>query len=415
MGDSTSHISWRGKAIGLLDLDAFFASVEVHDHPEWKGKPLIVGGDANQRGVVSTCNYEARAFGVHSAMASAQAKRLCPDAIWVEGHYERYQQMSRQVMQIILDETPRVQQVSIDEAFFDVTPGRFSQEDPRTICRRIQSRVDELGITCSIGLSTSKTVSKIASEVKKPHGFVFVSPGAEAQFLAPMPVGAMSGVGKRADERLRSIGIRTLGQLAAADQELLSQLFGTMGPTLKLRAAGNEHSEVLLPEDAAAPKSISSERTFPHDLTSQEELEAAIDHVAGLVARRLRKSQLKATTVTLKLHYSWTSHKTQAVRLDAPTDNERPIAKAARKALANLWSPSQQVRLVGIATSGFDEVAPQQLTLFSPTSSDGQEERELENQRQEKLSNATDAIKERFGNDALSFGYDLRFKRSRDA
>ena len=155
---------WEGSAIGLLDLDAFFASVEQLDHPAWRGKPVIVGGDPDKRGVVSTASYEARVFGVRSAMPSAQAKRLCPQAIWTHGHFDRYREMSAKVMAILADETPYVDRVSIDEAFFDISPGRYSSEHPVSICQRIAARVSELGVTCSIGLGTNKTIAKIASE-----------------------------------------------------------------------------------------------------------------------------------------------------------------------------------------------------------------------------------------------------------
>ena len=190
-------LHWDGPAIGLLDLDAFFASVEQLDHPEWRGKPVIVGGSPDGRGVVSTASYEARPYGVHSAMPSAQARRLCPDAIWTGGNFARYREMSNQVMSIILDETPLMEQVSVDEAFFDVTPGRFSRESPIEICRRIQGRVSELGITCSIGLGVNKTVAKIGSERQKPRGLTVVPPGTEASFLAPLPVSARPGASAR--------------------------------------------------------------------------------------------------------------------------------------------------------------------------------------------------------------------------
>ena len=152
---------WTGPAVGLMDLDAFFASVEMLDHPEWRGKPLIVGGNADSRGVVSTCSYEARRFGVHSAMASAEARRLCPQAIWTHGHFDRYREVSAQVMAILADETPRVERVSIDEAFIDITPGRFAPEDPLLVARRISDRVAALGVTCFIGVGCNKTVAKI--------------------------------------------------------------------------------------------------------------------------------------------------------------------------------------------------------------------------------------------------------------
>ena len=219
--------AWHGPAIGLLDLDAFFASVEMLDHPEWRGKPVIVGGSPEERGVVSTASYEARRFGVHSAMPSFQAQRLCPQAIWTHGHFDRYREVSREVMSFLSDETPRVQQMSIDEAFFDVTPGRWSHESPVAICRRIQGRVFALGITCSIGLGTSKTVAKIASERQKPRGLTVVTPGTEAEFLSPLPVAAMSGIGPATERRLEEMGVRTLGQLAAQDKERMRRLLGS--------------------------------------------------------------------------------------------------------------------------------------------------------------------------------------------
>lgn len=174
---SSSPFAWDGPAIGLLDLDAFFASVEQLDHPEWRGRPLIVGGSPDRRGVVSTASYEARRYGVHSAMPSATAARLCPDAIWTQGNFPRYREVSAQVMDVLLQETPLVEQVSIDEAFFDVTPGRYSKESPVAICRRVIERVSELGVTCSIGIGVNKTVAKIASEREKPRGLTVVMPG----------------------------------------------------------------------------------------------------------------------------------------------------------------------------------------------------------------------------------------------
>ena len=226
--------------MGLLDLDAFFASVEQLDHPEWRGLPVIVGGSPERRGVVSTASYEARRFGVHSAMPSATAVRLCPDAIWTQGNFARYREVSAQVMDVLLRETPLVEQVSIDEAFFDVTPGRFSRESPLAICRRVQERVSELGVTCSIGLGVNKTVAKIASEREKPRGLTVVWPGTEASFLAPLPVGAMSGVGPATEQRLRTMGIRTLGELSRADERAMEREFGVTGPRMVARAAGLE-------------------------------------------------------------------------------------------------------------------------------------------------------------------------------
>ena len=401
---SPDPLAWDGPAVGLLDLDAFFASVEQLDHPEWRGRPVIVGGSADRRGVVSTASYEARRFGVHSAMPSATARRLCPDAIWTRGNFERYREVSAQVMAILGDETPLVEQVSIDEAFFDVTPGRFSRESPILICRRVQERVAELGVTCSIGLGVNKTVAKIASEREKPRGLTAVLPGTERAFLAPLPVGAMSGVGPATQERLRKMGIRTLGELSRADERELERTFGVLGPRMALRAAGLERSAVA---EAAAPeevKSVSNERTFSEDLTERDQIRAGIAHVSEMVGRRLRRKGLRGHTVTLKVKYDATHARTAQRALAEPTDDERVFGRVAASLLDELWQPGMRVRLLGVGVSGFDGARPSQMSLF------GDEAAEGEGRDRSALGRVTDALRERFGDDAVSYGRDLRFK-----
>lgn len=393
----SSFGTWNGPAIGLMDLDAFFASVEQLDHPEWRGKPVIVGGSADHRGVVSTASYEARVYGVHSAMPSFTARKLCPHAIWTHGHFDRYRQMSGMVMAIVLDETPRVEQVSIDEAFFDISPGRYSKENPVDICRRIQKRVAELGITCSIGLGTSKTVAKIASERQKPRGLTVVLPGMESTFLAPLPVRALSGVGKSTERALAALGIRTLGDLARQDPQTMQARLGVAGPRLVERAAGKEKSAVKRAGDHDEIKSVSNERTFAADLTTREELHAAIGHVSELVGTRLRKKGLQGTQVTLKLKFDISHTHTAQRQLDVPTDDEHEFGEVARDLLPSLWRPGTPVRLVGVAMSGFD-AAPQQLSLFQDEG----------NTSMRNLSKVTDQLRERFGKDAITYGRDLR-------
>lgn len=406
---NTSHmtadpLSWNGPAIGLLDLDAFFASVEQLDHPDWRGRPVIVGGSPDRRGVVSTASYEARRFGVHSAMPSATAARLCPQAIWTQGNYARYREMSGRVMSVLLDETPLVEQVSIDEAFFDVTPGRFSRESPISICRRIQSRVSELGVTCSIGLGVNKTVAKIASEREKPRGLTAVLPGTERAFLAPLPTGAMSGIGPATESRLKVMGVRTLGELARFDEGELERAFGVLGPKMRLRAAGLERSAVAEATARDEAKSVSNERTFATDLTSREEIEAAIAHVASVTGRRLRKKGLKGHTVTLRLKYDATHARSAQRALVRPSDDERVFGKVAVELLDEIWTEGVTVRLVGVGLSGFGEEGPEQMSLFdsddAPSSG-----RDLSG-----LGRVTDALKERFGDNAVGYGRDLRFR-----
>lgn len=396
--------TWDGPAIGLMDLDAFFASVEQLDHPEWRGKPVIVGGSPEERGVVSTASYEARPYGVHSAMSSAQAKRLCPHAIWTHGHFDRYREMSAQIMVILADETPYVDQVSIDEAFFDITPGRFSAEHPVTIARRISDRVAALGVTCSIGLGCNKTVAKIASERDKPRGLTVVYPGTEAAFLAPLPVSAISGIGSSAEARLAKRGIRTVGQLARAPQRVLQEVFGVNGEAMRLRAAGQEVSSVTAIDAPDDVKSVSNERTFAHDLTERADVEAALALLGESVGRRLRRKGLVGRTVTVKLRYTYGQGHTAQRKLPHPTDDENLFVPAARELLNTIWHPGLPVRLLGIGISDFDREGGVQTDLFCEV-----DERGAVASNRRDLSVAMDQVREKFGNASVGFGRQARF------
>lgn len=408
--------AWVGPAVGLLDLDAFFASVEVLDHPEWAGKPLIVGGDADRRGVVSTASYEARAYGVRSAMPSAQAARLCPDAIWTPGNYARYREVSRAVMQAIVQETPYMEQVSIDEAFFEVSPGRFSREHPLTIVRRICAAVASLGVTCSVGLAVNKTTAKIASERNKPRGITAVYPGYERAFLAPLPVRAMSGIGKATQAQLARMGILTLADLAAADPTALERVLGVSGPRLVQRAAGLERSAVASADKPREVKSVSSERTFAQDLRHSTEVMAAVSYIAGLVARRLRHKKLAGKTVTVKLTSSWGHQHTASKTLDYATATEADIRDIATDLVRQIWSEGQPVRLLGIGLSGFEGAAPRQLTLFDALEDELPEQPHIthgsarRHARDERLAQAGDLLRQKFGDGACMRGNELRFK-----
>ncbi len=425
---------WEGRAILLVDLDAFFASVEQLDHPEWRGKPVIVGGSADRRGVVSTCSYEARRFGVRSAMPSWRAKQLCPDAIWTHGNYPRYSEMSHEVMSIIYDETPLVQQVSIDEAFADVSPGRYIGDHPVEIARRIRRRVSELGITCSVGVGTTKTIAKIASDMDKPDGLTVVYPGEEQTFLSPLPVGRISGVGKKTQEKLRMLGIVTIGDLACASERLLHSIFGVNAKTMLLRARGIEDAEV---EVSRPVKSVSNEQTFSMDLTDRDEIVAAVDMLAAKVGRRLRNKGLAGHTITLKIRYGNLSTKTAQRTGTVAVDNEQQMMPVLHELLDEVWAPGVGLRLVGVGVSDFEE-KPEQLSLFDLGEPDGsgrggalndgddelaglmsgsaqrrgsrvhtQAKSVSEDER--KLARATDAVKDRFGEVAVRYGRELRF------
>jgi DNA polymerase IV len=409
---------WIGRAILHVDLDAFFAAVEQLDHPEWRGRPVIVGGDATRRGVVSTCSYEARKFGVHSAMSSARAALLCPDAIWTHGSFERYHEMSQLVRAIFADESPLVQPVSIDEAYLDVTPGRFTPEHPVAVARRIRARVAELGITCSVGVSASKSVAKIASDFDKPDGLTVVCPGDEATFLAPLPIRAMPGIGPRTAERLTTLGIRTLGDLAGLDEVTADEVLGSHGVGLVARAQGRDVRDV---HDSAAAKSVSNERTFAADVRTPSDVDGALAALAAKVGQRVRRKGMAGRTVTVKLRFSDFTTKTVRRTMSAPTDDEAVFGPIARDLLASAWSPGIGLRLLGIGLSGFDDRATQ-LDLFAAEEPSGHSARTatlttpvVAPEDRVRLVKGIDAVREKFGDTAVRYGRELKSpKRSHD-
>jgi len=414
-------LPWSGGAILLVDLDAFFASVEQLDHPEWRGKPVIVGGDADKRGVVSTCSYEARAFGVRSAMASFQARKLCPDAIWTHGNHSRYAEISQQVMEIIQLYSPRIQQVSIDEAFVDVSPGHYVRTHPVTIAQKIQDHIATLGITCSIGLGTSKTIAKIASDRDKPHGLTVVYPGRELEFLAPLPVRDLSGVGRKAEQRLHDLGIITLSDLAKTDEQVLKGIFGKNAQMMRERALGLDATPVTNARDV---KSVSNEVTFSINMIEQEEIKQAISMIAAKVGRRLRRKGLAGYTVTLKIRHNDLSIRTAQRTLATAVDDEREFIDVLYELLPEVWRAGDELRLLGVGVSSFG-ARKEQLRLFETDEEDGSlvlrspagEERYppphqpsgRPQSSKRSLIEATDKVKDRFGEYAVRYGRELRF------
>lgn len=389
--------TWEGPALLLVDLDAFFASVEQLDHPEWRGKPVIVGGQAGKRGVVSTCSYEARVFGVHSAMPSVTAERLCPDAIWTRAHFDRYHEVSAQVMDILLSESPLLEQMSIDEAYLDVSPGRYTGESPVRIAQRIQERVAKLGVTCSIGVASGKATAKIASDMDKPRGLTVVYPGSEAAFLAPLDVQALPGIGRQSAAKLKSLGIFTLGALAAAPLEKLQPIFGVNAHDVKMRAGGVDTRKVVTETDV---KSVSHERTFTEDLVTRGDIEDAIDMIGSMVGRRLRRKGLAGHTVFLKLRYNDLTRRTAQKTLPANVDDETVFIPVAKQLVDEIWRPGDAVRLVGVGISGFDE-HDVQLGLFAD---------EKLPQGHPDVISAADRVRDRFGDGMLKFGRELKLR-----
>lgn len=415
---TNQHRPWPGPAVLLVDLDAFFASVEQLDHPAWRGKPVIVGGDPDKRGVVSTASYEARVYGVRSAMPAATAKQLCPHAIWTHGHFDRYKAMSRAIMGILLDESPLLQQVSIDEAFLDVSPNAVNTEHPVAIAQRIQSRVKELGVTCSIGVGTSKTIAKIASDMDKPQGLTVVYPGRERDFLSPLPVRTMSGVGARAEEMLHRHGVSTLGEMASAPERLLKAIWGKNADMMRSRCLGLDMTPVSAESDPV--KSVSSEMTASSDLRSFDSIAAAVDTMAAKVARRLRKKELAGRTLALRMRYSDRSTRSVQRKLPRPEDNEFAFIPLLHEMIDELWKPGMAVRLVGVAVTGFEEDEHVQGSLFDSEDFAAEDKGEhphaeakppaIDADHGRKLSRATDIVKDRFGESAVFYGRELQVK-----
>lgn len=394
---------WTGPAILHVDLDAFFAWVEQLDHPEWRGKPVIVGGSPEGRGVVSTASYEARRFGVKSAMASARAVRLCPDAIWAHPRFERYQELSQQVRRIFESATPRVQPVSIDEAYLDVTPGA-SGEDPVDVARRIQSAVDELGLSCSVGVATSKVVAKIASDMDKPHGLTVVPSGQEAAFLSPLPIRAMPGIGPRSAERLATFGVHTLGELAALDDSTARHLMGSHGPEAVHRARG---IDVRTVHGNDPVKSVSNERTFADDLREPAFVDKELVKLAQKVADRLHARGIAGRTVTVKVRFAdFTTRSAQRTEAE-PISSATKIVEAARELLAQLWTPGVGVRLLGVGVSHISAPGVQLGMLDEEGDSANRDD------ASQRLNEAVDSVRDRFGQAAVVRG--SRLKRRTEA
>ena len=397
---------WNDKAFALLDLDAFFASVEQLEEPSYRGKAVIIGS-LSRRGVVSTASYEARKFGVRSAMPAYQAHKLCPEAIWLQPRMELYKEHSARVMRLLESYTPYVQKLSIDEAFLDLSPGIYSDADPVATIKEIQNRIkDELGLSCSIGLSNNKACSKIAADKNKPFGLCIVYPGQEAEFLAPLALKELSGAGPKTRALLATYGIKTIGQLAQTDERVLSDLLGSLGATLKLRAQGLEKEALIIDEPI---KSISHERTFSYDICDHKSLDIVLRSLIERVSRRLRKHGLKAGCVHIKLRYNLQESKSAQLSLEEASDDEQDFYKAASQLLKRTHPEGLAVRLLGFGLSHFSDKneAPhsQQLNLFD-TSSD-----RIYKQQRTKLSLARDKIKDKFGEDSIILGSELKYRQ----
>jgi DNA polymerase-4 len=346
------------------DMDAFYASVEQRDHPELRGKPVAVGGSPESRGVVAAASYEARQFGVRSAMPMSRAVRLCPNLMRVSPRFGRYAEVSRAVMDVFRALTPLVEPMSLDEAYLDVTGWAEDGADPETLARELKREVREkTGLTLSCGVATNKSVAKIASDMRKPDGLVVVAAGTEAAFLTPLPVRALWGIGPKAEQRLVAAGIRTIGDLAACGDARAQRLLGSSGAFLRYMAQGIDPREVITEHER---KSIGAETTFAEDLPDGPELRRILRQTAEEVSRRMRKAGARATTVALKLRYSYFKTITRQHTLAAPTDDAGAIASMAEQLLDAVVEPGDMFRLLGIQCSKLVGESGVQGVLWEP-------------------------------------------------
>ncbi|MBN1642003.1 MAG: DNA polymerase IV [Anaerolineae bacterium] len=345
--DNGDRSSDRPRAIVHLDLDAFFAAVEVLDDPSLRDKPLVVGGRPEERGVVATASYPARAFGIHSAMPTYRALELCPELIVVPPRHDVYRRHSRRVMSLLREAAPLVEQTSVDEAYLDLSDVVVEWEEAVERARALQQQVlEEAKLSASLGVAQNKLVAKVASDRDKPGGLTVVRPGEEAAFLAPLPVRVLWGIGAVTAERLGEMGVVTVGDLAQVPPEELVARFGKPGRAMVRHAQGIDNSPLVAEWEA---KSVSQERTFVRDLRRLDALKRQLWRMCQGVSRRLRRADLAAGTIAIKMRYADFSTLTRQMSLMLPTDDEVEIYRVALILLERTWEPGRPVRLLGVA------------------------------------------------------------------
>ncbi len=379
-----------------VDLDAFFVSVEQVDNPELKGKPVVVGGKPDRRGVVAAASYEARAFGLHSGMPLTMASRLCPEAIFIEGSFAKYRRASQGFMAILADFSPYLEPGGIDEAYLDVTGFESLHGSIHQMALAIKQRVkDELGLQASIGIASGKVVAKVASDFSKPDGLLEVAAGEERSFLAPLPIVKLPGVGKKTERVLKGLGITTIGKLADKPLSTLKSRFGVYGVLLHRYARGIDEREIAPPAEA---KSMSRETTFAEDTADRSFLKATLRYLSERVGNELRERGRQTRRVTLKLRYADFTTITRSRTLIRSADTDQSIFDTGVDLLRQaLIQEKQPVRLIGIGVSNLTE--GRQLSMLDSTE-----------QRLQQLNKAIDRIRSKYGFTAIQTGRTMRLK-----
>src|SRR5450432_2924184 len=377
------------RTIFHVDMDAFFVSVEELFNPALKGEAVVVGGQRDERGVVSAASYEARKIGVHSAMPLRTAAKQCPHAIFVNGHPERYRECSQKVYKVLGTFSPQVEMASVDEAYLDMTGTDRLHGPPLKAAHTLHQRMKaDTGLNCSVGIGTSRLIAKVSSAQAKPNGVLYIVPGEEAKFLAPLDVREIPGVGKVMESHLHALGIRKVGDLAKLEEGELEERFGKWGLTLADKSRGEDaggwfDNEVGADLDA---KSISHEHTYNEDTADVAQLESTLMRLSEMVGRRLRESNVHARTVQLKLRYKDFTTITRAHTLPAPTQLDTEIFEQIRKLFRRNWKPGIPIRLLGVQASSFEAQAGQMDLLQG-----GRQ------QRWKDALSAADRLRDRFG------------------
>src|SRR6266850_2014712 len=377
-----------------VDMDAFFVSVELLERPELRGKPVIVGGGPNQRGVVTAASYEARKFGVHSAMPLRTAGRLCPHAVYLDSHHAKYSEWSDRVATILAKFSPIVEMVSIDEAYLDLSGTERLHGPPLAAADKLLRTITQTtALPCSAGLATTRLVAKVASDQAKPRGLVWVAPGREARFLGPLPVRKIPGIGEVTERALRAMGIETVEQIAAVPQEKLETIFGQWGTALYRKARGGDSYEFVID---AEPKSISHNHTFGEDTEDSNALGAMLSHLSQKACKRLREAGLATRILTLTIRYAGFETHTRSKTLGEPTRLDSDIFAVFQELFRVHRDPRRKIRLLGVSLSGLTH-GNEQLDLLDA-------ERRA---RLEKLTSAADQLRDRFGFGKVQFGGSL--------
>jgi DNA polymerase-4 len=384
-----------------IDMDAFFVSVELLARPELCGLAVIVGGQRDQRGVVTSASYEARRFGVHSAMALRTAAKLCPHAVFLDGHHELYGRWSDRVAAILAKYSPTVEMASIDEAYLDLA-GTERLHGPHlgAAHKLLLEITSTAALPCSGGVAATRLVAKVASEQAKPRGLVWVAPGSEATFLAPLSVRRIPGIGKVTEAALKSLGVETIAQLQQVTLQRLEEVFGKWGQALYRKARGIDSFEFFVD---AEPKSISHNQTFGHDTNEREILESTLSHLCQKAAKRLREAGLHARTVSITLRYANFTTITRSHTLTEPSDLDTIFLRTVRDLFSSAWNGTANLRLVGVEFSSFTSGSGQ-MDLLDPGRRD----------KLERLARATDSLRDRFGFSKVQFGGSLAARDDRE-